>query len=296
MNILYTVAAVVQIIALWYLLQVAFENSRSFTLSKNSKWVSKNSDFLEKYRKPSGAFILIVLGALLSAVIFYLQTDALDMAWSVKNGGIIMSLFPLIIYALFKEKKIGSAIPDKTVRGASLQQRTFGDYIPKPVQILAISITVLTIALPIISFGMEKISISAMVFDLLFALFGYGVCYGTIINTIRKKEPHPSELKPFTTEDITENYRSFSVRLMIGAVFVFSLLSIAFVVAQWSGQTLIVTPAVSKVYGWFGETVPDALVSKYRWDAIISLLSSVLFMGMALSKPLQNYRSTKLYA
>ncbi len=296
MNIFYTVATVVQIIALWYLLQVAFENSRSFTLSKNSKWVSKNSDFLDKYRKPSGAFILITLGALLSAVIFYLQTDALDMAWSVKNGGILLSLFPLIIYSLIKEKKIGSGIPDKTVRVATLQQRTLSDYIPKPVQIMTIIVTILTVALPIISFGIQKISISAMVFDLLFALFGYGVCYGTVIHTLNKKEPHPSELKPFTTEDITENYRSFSIRIMIGAAFVFSLLSIAFIVAQWSGQTLILTPAVSKVYGWFGETVPDALVSKYRWDAIISLLSSVLFIGMALSKPLQNYRSTKLYA
>ncbi len=295
MNIFYTIASIIQFIAIWYLLQVSYENSRSFTLAKNSKWVSHNSAFLNKHRKPSGIALLLTLGALLSIVIFYLQTNALDIAWTVKNGGILIATIALSFYGFVKEKKIKNDIPAKTVRIATLQQRTLGDYIPKQVQILSVVVAVVMLTLPIISFGLQKITISAMVFDLLFALFGYVLCFGTIINTVRKKEPHQSELKPFTTEEITVHHRAFSIRIMTVILFLYSLVIAAFIVTQWSGLTFIVTPAISNVYGWFGETVPDALLSKYHWDMVVSFCTSFLIIGAAKSKSLQNYRSTKLY-
>jgi len=296
MNIIFTLASVTQLIAIVFLLWVAVENSRSFTLSKNSEWVMQNLEFKETFKNIPPTFILLAFGLVLISTIFYLATGAVEMAWVVKNSGIIAVLLIGVGFNSLKEKKIASRIPEQTVRTATLQKRKIEHYVPKFLKILSISSAGIVVVFNVVSYLFAKITVAAFTFDMLFALFVFGICFGTITYMVRKKEPHIKELQPMSRENISENYRTFSVRIMVGALLVFSILLLIFTAVQWGNSTLFITPAVSNVYSWFGETVPRALLSKYLWDAILSLLSAGLFVYMGSHKSLQDYRSSKLFS
>lgn len=294
MTLLYAFVSVVQFFAIAYLLMVALENFRAYTLMQNSEWLLKNSDFVSKYRKPSGLLIFLTYGVVLAGFFSFIG-NSLETAWIVKNGGILIALLVLTTIHTYREKMLEKQIPSSTIRIAVLEKRTIDSYVSKFHVRSAIAAPVALVMFILLSFSVGRISLSELTFDLLFASLVYGIAWGTIIHVVKKKEPHSKDLEKFSSESIIVNYRTFSVKLMIGAVFVFTLFMLIFTAVQWSDKVLFITPLYLKVYSWFGDTVPDVLISKYLWDVIVSLFSSFLFFYMGFHKSFQSYRSSKLF-
>lgn len=292
---LYAVITVAQYAAIGYLLFIALENSRAYTLSKNSEWLIDNKEFLNRYKSNSAIFLVLSFALAAGTVFYALAVHSTELAWGVKNGAVFLILAIGSAFYSAKERKIAQEIPQPAIRIASLNKRNISSFIPKQVQITAVLFTAVTLLFILISAFTGKISLAELTFNLLFASLLYGICYVTIFHTVQKREPHPDELKPFSSEAIVVNYRTLSVQILTGAIFVCSILLIAFAAVQWGDKSLIITPIIQKCYGWFGETVPMELISKYEWDMGVSLLSCLLFISMGRSRTLQNYRSSKLY-
>jgi hypothetical protein len=78
MSIVFALSSVAQLVAIAFLLWVAIENSRAFTLSKNSEWLQGNPEFKEKFKKCSPAFILISFGTVLLATLFNVLNNSVQ--------------------------------------------------------------------------------------------------------------------------------------------------------------------------------------------------------------------------
>ncbi len=288
-----------QIGALLYLGVTSIRINRLKTLARNLDWVVQHQEFAEKYRGPV-YWPLIVVGAILYGIIIISAVKgSMSFLLNGKYLGIFVAVFVVLaVYYLIDDRLLSAKIPLKKERAASLTRRTLQHYV-HPSFILSAKATTLVVMLATLaSFLIHKITLGTLLYDIIFIGFGFGLIWIGIKLGLKETIPHESDISQATNIDVGENYRKFSMNLSVCIVHCISLFTLFLLGLQLFGFSTgaAIAPVYAAWYRLFGETIPASrpLLTLEQWDILGSIISSLLFIAIATSKPVRDILSVKI--
>jgi hypothetical protein len=291
-----TILSCLQIAALLYLAKGSIRINRLQTLAKNLDWVAQNKEFAEKNGEPV-YWPLIAIGiALYGIIVASVLMGSMPFLINGKYTGIFGAVAILVGAYYLIDKQLSAKIPLRKERTASLTRRTLASYV-HPSLILSAKIGALFAILAIIaSFFIHKITLATLFYDTLIAGLCYCIIWAGIQWGLKEKIPHQNDISQVTKINVGENYRYFSMNLLIGMLLFITLFTLFLVGLQWFGFDIMHDRTKDALHRLLGEPVPAfrPVFTLLQWDIIYSVLSSLLFIGIAKSKPFRDILSIKI--
>jgi hypothetical protein len=285
-----------QLAALLYLARASIRINRLQTLAKNLDWVAQNREFAEKNGEPV-YWPLIAAGiALFGTVIAGVLMGSMTFLINGKYAGIFGATAVLFGAYYLIDKQLAAKIPLRKERTASLARRTLESYV-HPSLILGAKIGALFVACAIIaSFFIHKITLATLVYDMLVAGLCYCIIGAGIQWGLKEEIPHQNDISQVTKINVGENYRYFSMNLLIGILFFITLFTLFLLGLQWFGFDIMHDRTKDALHRLLGEPVPvfRPVFTLQQWDIIYSVLSGLLFVVIAKSKPFRDILSIKI--
>jgi hypothetical protein len=199
-------------------------------------------------------------------------------------------------YYLIDNKQLSAKIPLRKERTASLTRRTLESYV-RPSLVLSVKAGALFVGVAIVvSFFIHRITLATLLYDMLFAGFTYFVIWAGIQLGLKEKIPHQNDISQVTKINVGENYRSFSMNLLIGMLFFITILTLFILGLQWFGLDIMHDGTKDALHRLLGEPVPVCrpVFNLLQWDIIYSILSTVLFIWIAKCRPFRDILSIKI--
>jgi hypothetical protein len=291
-----TIFSCLQIAALIYLAAASIRINRLQTLAKNLDWVIQNPQFIKNNSEPV-YWPLIAMGIVLFGIIIASSLmDSIADSMKIKYLGILIATSVLYGAYYLIYTKLSEKIPLRKERTASLSRRTLQSYVRPSLILTAKAGAMFVVLAIIISFVMHKISLALLIYDISVMGVGYCLIWVGILLGLKEKIPHENDISQVTIINVGENYRMFSMNLLIGMLFFFSLFTLFHLGLQWFGLDITRDITKETLYRLLGEPIPvfRPVFTLQQWDIISSVLSSILFIIMVKSKPFRDILSIKI--
>ncbi len=250
---------------------------RKQTLAKNMEWVLDHPDFLQRHlRAPLWPLLALTLLCMAVVALGFGGLPVLEAVY-LKNGAILVAAGILCAVHSVQEKRIADTIPKPGRRSASLRPRNMAAYAPKLLRWAA------DVALLLLCLGAATAWISgavtmsfAVAFGVSVAVLALSVGWGRWA-ALSEKSPHFQQVRRITDKDLSENYRRFSLQLLLALQLGVALILAAQLGAQLAGWQLVHNPFQDWLRGVFGETATLPVLVRYEhYDAAVSILAAGL--------------------
>lgn len=268
---------------------------RKQTLAKNMDWVLANPDFLRRHlRAPLWPLLTLTLLGMVVVAFGFWSLPALQAAY-LKNGAILVVVGILCAMHAVQEGRIAQAIPKPDRRSASLRPRSMENYAPKGLRWSA------DVALLLVCLGAVAAWISGAVTMAFVAAFAISIA--TLVASVgwgrwaalSEKSPHFQQVRRITDKDLSENYRRFSLQLLLALQLGIVVLLAAQLFAQLAGWQLVQNPLQEWLRGAFGEGPTHPVLVRYEhYDAVVSILAAILVAWLPWTSAFEDIRRIDL--
>lgn len=268
---------------------------RKQTLAKNMDWVLEHPDFLHRHLR-APRWPLLALTFLCMAVVA-LGSGGLPEPEAVhlKNGAILLAAGILCAVHAVQEKRIADTIPKPDRRSASLRPRNMDAYAPMALRWAADAALLLLCLGATVAWTSEAVTTSfAVAFGGSAVVLASSVGWGRWA-VLSEKSPHFQQVRRITDKDLSENYRRFSLQLLLALQLGIALILAAQLGAQLAGWQLVHNPLQDWLRGVFGETATLPVLVRYEhYDAVVSILAAGLVAWLPLTSAFRDIRRIDL--
>lgn len=268
---------------------------RKQTLAKNMDWVLEHPDFLHRHlRAPIWPLLALTL-LCMAVVAFGFGGLPAQEAVYLKTGAILLAAGILCAVHSLQEKRIAGTIPKPDRRSASLRPRNMAAYAPKVLRWAADAALLLLCLGAAVAWISGAVAASfAVAFGVSVVVLASSVGWGRWA-ALSEKSPHFQQVRRITDKDLSENYRRFSLQLLLALQLGIALILAAQLGAQLAGWQLVHNPLQDWLRGVFGETATLPVLVRYEYyDAVVSILAAGLVAWLPLTSAFRDIRRIDL--